>query len=232
MNCTQALPLLDAYVDNELDVRSVLELEEHLSGCPACSAQERAARELQAAARRHLTRHAPPEALAASLRSAQRPRRGFALAALLPMAALALAVAFWPRPAARSVEDALVAAHVRSMLASHLTDVASSDQHTVKPWFQGKLDFSLAVSDFAAQGFPLVGGRLDYLDDAPAAALVYRRGQHVINLFAWPSAATPSGFDRRGYRAVGWQSGGIAYVAISDVNDADLRAFVALARRE
>jgi anti-sigma factor RsiW len=143
-----------------------------------------------------------------------------------------LAVGLWPRGSQDGVEAAVFSAHVRSLLADHLTDIASSDQHTVKPWFQGKLDYSIPATDFAAQGFPLVGGRLDYVDDRPAAALVYRRGKHVVNLFTWPSK---DGVDeplrpvaQRGYRGYRFTRAGMTHWVVSDVNDADLRAFVAL----
>jgi anti-sigma factor RsiW len=121
---------------------------------------------------------------------------------------------------------------VRSLMADHLTDVPSSDRHTVKPWFQGKLDYGVPVADFAAQGFPLVGGRLDVLDGKPAAALVYRRAKHVINLFVWPGGHADEHVSQRGYGAYFWSKGDMQYCAISDLNDPELRQFVDLARRE
>lgn len=129
----------------------------------------------------------------------------------------------------RLAED-VVASHVRSMLAEHLTDVASSDQHTVKPWFGGKLDLSPPVVELAASGFPLVGGRLDYLNERPVAALVYRHKQHVINLFVWtrksgvPEPSPPN--ELQGYNLRHWQDGDMTFWAVSDVNGADLDAFV------
>src|SRR5258705_12144066 len=118
-------------------------------------------------------------------------RRPWKWAALAQAAAAALLVVaaprLWQPGSEASVADAVIAAHVRSLLANHLTDVASSDQHTVKPWFQGKLDYSVAVTDWSEQGYPIAAGRLDYVTDTAAAALVYRRAQHVVNLFVWPS---------------------------------------------
>ena len=281
MVCSETQRLLDAYVDNELDLPGALEVEEHLARCPACVAEERGLRDLQETARAQLTRYPispelearlfaflraeEPAASATAERvsaAAQRPsrpaRRLWKWAALAPAAAAAalLMVAaprLWPRPSETSVEDAVIGAHVRSLLANHLTDVASSDQHTVKPWFQGKLDYSVSVTDWASEGFPLVGGRLDYVEDTPAAALVYKRAQHVINLFIWPSkGAGGAGFvgdvrspqggtsndepvqriSRRGYCAYRWSTEGMRYWAVSDVNDTDLKTFVELARRE
>ena len=123
----------------------------------------------------------------------------------------------------------LIASHVRSLMANHLTDVASSDQHTVKPWLDAKLDFAPPVVDLSQQGFPLVGGRLDYLDNRPVAALVYQRRKHFINLFVWPAAPdetrTPKTITRQGYQLLHWVNSDFNYWAVSDVSDNDLQAF-------
>jgi len=128
----------------------------------------------------------------------------------------------------------VAAAHVRSlMVEGHLNDVASTDQHTVKPWFEGKLDFAPVVNDFAASGFTLMGGRLDYLDGHPAAALTYRHRLHVVNLFEWPAAAgagdaAPVALTRHGYVLAHWRRAGIEYWAVSDVATEDLLALARL----
>jgi len=251
MSCDETRRLLDAWIDNELDLRGALEVEEHLGHCADCAAQERSLRELQGFARANLTRHEMPAGLDARLRAAvrveaggaappkARPRRAMRWAAPLLAASVAAVVAVGvlrPSPE-RGLAESVINAHVRSLLASHLTDVASSDQHTVKPWFQGKLDYSVPVTDFAAEGFPLAGGRLDYVEETSAAALVYRRGQHVINLFIWPqkSQRAPSSVERlsvRGYNAYRWSKDGMSYWAVSDLNDAELQKFVELARSE
>jgi anti-sigma factor RsiW len=123
----------------------------------------------------------------------------------------------------------LIASHVRSLMANHLTDVASSDQHTVKPWLDAKLDFAPAVVDLSSDGFPLIGGRLDYLDNRPVAALIYERRKHFINLFVWPAGSSTIGatkaMSRQGYQLVHWVDSDFNYWAVSDVNANDLQTF-------
>jgi anti-sigma factor RsiW len=140
------------------------------------------------------------------------------------------------RRGADTLADAVLAAHVRSLQAgTHLTDVPSSDHHTVKPWFTGRLDYGVPVPSLDSLGYPLVGGRLDYVQDHPAAALVYRRGAHVINLFVWPSpdsTAAPTTVTRRGYHAIHGAAGSVAYWAVSDLSEADLARFAQLVRAD
>ena len=127
----------------------------------------------------------------------------------------------------------VASAHIRALQPGHLMDVISTDQHTVKPWFDGRLDFAPPVKDLAAQGFPLIGGRLDYLDGHPAAALIYRRAKHLIDLYAWPAQGGATGTPtaprigaRNGYNLVHWRQDGMQLWAVSDVEAAQLLAFV------
>jgi anti-sigma factor RsiW len=155
-----------------------------------------------------------------------------ALAAAIIFAAI-IALTLVPRlqrPGAdQFLATQLIASHVRSLMVNHLTDVASSDQHTVKPWLDSKLDFAPAVVDLASEGFPLVGGRLDYLDNRTVAALVYQRRKHFINLFVWPAAPdatrAPKTMTRQGYQLLHWADSDFDYWAVSDVNANDLQTF-------
>ncbi len=240
MNCQHARLLIHGYVDGELDLVGSLEIERHVRGCAECAQVYQAQLALRSAIGAGALYHQAPAGLRrrvqASLRGAsgsgwpRLPRwRWIGLAVALAVVALAaawLARGLLPGRDDRLADDVL-ASHVRALMADHLTDVASSDQHTVKPWFDGKLDFSPDVEDLASQGFPLVGGRLDYLDNRPVAALVYQRRRHFINLFIWPAAvadAAPRDLTRQGYNMVSWSQDGMVYWAVSDVSPDDLRA--------
>ena len=158
-------------------------------------------------------------------------------AAAAVVAAALIAFNLAPRPSTdRFLATQLIASHVRSLMANHLTDVASSDQHTVKPWLDAKLDFAPAVLDLGTEGFPLVGGRLDYLNDRPVAALIYQRRKHFINLFVWPAESGSSRasriLTRQGYQLLHWVDSDFNYWAVSDVNENDLQTFKQLFEKE
>ena len=245
MSCQEAQALLDGYVDGELDVVSSVDVERHLQACQACAHTYKNHDALRSAIRGGELYFRPPAALQKRVRAAVRqanraeihtrpwPWRGLRVAASLA----AVAVLVWSLVPVLTGPSAdhlltreLIAGHVRSLMAAHLTDVASSDQHTVKPWFEGKLDFSPPVTDLTAQGFPLVGGRLDYLDNKPVAALVYRRQQHVINLFIWPATSGALAGEKtttqQGYHLIYWAQAGLSYWAVSNLNLDELQAFV------
>ena len=250
MDCQQTQNIIDGYLDGELDLIRHLEIERHVADCPTCRVVFESRRALSGAIRAHAPYHTAPTATAARIRAAlnQAGRspstrfkpspRWLSLAASVAFAAfLGAGVTYWVAQPSRDelLAREAVAGHVRSlMVAGRSTDVSSSDQHTVKPWFNGKLDFSPPVLDLTGEGFALVGGRLDYLDNRPVAALVYRHRQHVINLFIWPAGKQPDGavqaVARQGYHVLHWSDAAMNYWAVSDLNPADLQTFGALVR--
>ncbi len=250
MECSAIRKLLPAAVDAELDVRESSDVDSHLLGCADCRAQFEMQRALRDAVGRNASYFRAPAALEARIRAALPDTRAHASVPARrmwqwPLAVGVLAGVFavvstvglyvaLPSTDER-VGDEIVSSHVRSLLGNHAVDIASSDRHTVKPWFNGKLDFSPPVRDLGAEGFPLVGGRLDYIDHHPAAALVYRYAQHTINVFALPAAdakrdGSPRAGSMHGFHTVRWTQDGMAFWAVSDVDPAELRRLVALLR--
>ncbi len=237
MNCAELLSWLDGYVDEELDLARSVEIERHLAECVDCAAQAKGLRMLRSAIASNAPYYTAPTDLRKRVEGLMpRPKQRrlwtmvWAPAAAALAASLATVLITGVRPA-NTIEQEVVASHYRSLLANHLTDVASSDCHTVKPWFTGKLDFGADVFDLSASGFPLAGGRLDYIDGRTVAALVYNRGRHVINVFVWPqsgSARAPRSDSARGYNVVRWSEADMAWWAVSDVNAADLKELVGL----
>jgi anti-sigma factor RsiW len=238
--CREMCLLVQAELDNELDAAGAAALAGHLENCPGCAALRDRLGALSAQLRGGLTRYAAPPALRTTVTTQRaatgpagerrRPAWGYSASFGAGLALAAGIASFIILPANRSLVDDSVAAHIRALQPGHLVDVASTDQHTVKPWFDGRLDYAPPVQDFAAQGFPLVGGRLDYLADRPVAALVYRRDKHLIDVFVWPGNQVAADGTVQGYHVVGWMQDGMSYRAVSDVSIKDLNDLVALMR--
>ena len=244
---------LQAYFDGELDAVQSLVMETHLTDCPSCQRQIESLRalrrtfsapELYFRADDVLRRRIRGKLKKAAHAEAPLASRWFPWSAAAATAVIIFAVGIVLGLQLRGPQTGIntnllaseaIAANVRSLMANHLTDVLSSDQHTVKPWFDGKLDFSPPVKDLAAQGFPLVGGRLDYLAGQPVAALIYKRRLHTINVFVWPVAnqptAPPGSASHDGYNVIHWSTGGMNFWAVSDLNPQELGEFVRLLQK-
>jgi anti-sigma factor (TIGR02949 family) len=244
VDCDETQDLLHGYLDDELDVVSSRALTQHLQACPVCTQVYEAQDALRMALRTSALSFTPPPSLQKRVRAAVRRAsradarpRWWTWGGLSVAAATAIVVfLMWSgglvpmrSPVDEHVLQDVIAGHIRSLMVNHLTDVLSADQHTVKPWFEGHVDFAPPVPNLTAQGFPLVGGRLDYLDNRPVAALVYKRHQHVINLFVWPAppgaARSASTMTRHGYNLVQWTTAGMTYWAISTLNAQELQTF-------
>jgi anti-sigma factor RsiW len=257
MECNKTQELLHAHIDQELGLLDAIEIDKHLQACPACHRDFVRQNALRAALKKEASYFQVPSHLESRIRAAlalendplvrTTKRRWkwvgsghwFNVGATF---ASAVAVLFslslyliTPSPYDLLAEE-VVSSHVRSLMVAHLSDVASTDKHTVKPWFSGKLDFSPPVQDLAKEGFPLVGGRLDYLNQRPVAALVYRRQQHTINLYVWPSSGiTPHGMkllSRQGFNMTDWSDSGMQFWAVSDLNSEELKTFTQLLRQK
>ncbi len=226
MTCRQCLQLLGPYHDGELtDVERVVELEEHLEACPDCSRRFEELKAVSGAARQQAPYYTAPPELARRIAAPRRSATPWRWAAALTAAAAIVAIALLIRQGQNRLSGDLVADHVRSLQARHLFDVASSSRHTVKPWFQGKLDFSPSVPDLSGAGFPLLGGRLDNVGDRPAAALVYMRARHVINVFVFRGPSLERADRLDGFNLAEWSTEGLTYAAVSDLNQPELVQF-------
>jgi anti-sigma factor RsiW len=242
MTCTETEILLHALLDGELDAGHAREVEAHVANCSHCAAQLRTYRELQQAMPAAQLRFTAPASLRRRIEKAfpaapQRPSsrrsvlKGFVMGTALSTAmAASLVVAVFRTDQDQRVLGDIVSAHVRSLQENHLTDVQTSDQHTVKPWFNGKVDIAPPVVDLTAKGFMLLGGRLDYIEGQAVASIVYRRRQHVINLFVTQGAPIESHAAKlqtmQGYNIRRWTAQGLEFFAISDINGEELQEFV------
>lgn len=256
MDCQQCQNLLDAHLDRELDLRTDAEVTAHVEHCQDCASRLSNKQTLANQLGSEHMYHTAPEGFEQRIRTqlAQeakvttiKPRRkrrrwdmwttavaSAACASLITLGVLRMApmsVSSFPSDA---LANEMVASHIRSLMVDHLTDVSSSDRHTVKPWFNSKLDFSPRVRDFTSNGFPLVGGRLDYIDGRTVSALVYRHRQHIINLYTWATGNTsdrkPALKTNHGYHLVNWQTNGMHYCLVSDLNARELKEFARLIR--
>jgi anti-sigma factor RsiW len=248
MTCREAGPLLHARLDNELDMAGSASIDLHLSDCRACAAQYAALESLRDEIAAADLAYAPGAALernlaARLLRESKSPfrfrSRNWLNASVMAAAAIGVVVLVVSIPMLRigSGTDAIGAEilddHLRALQPMHQVDVPSSDQHTVKPWFQGKINFSPPVPDLSKDGFVLVGGRLDVIRRQPAAAIVYRRRQHIVSLYVSPSSGADSKLElheQGGYHLLHWMQNNMSYWAVSDVDTADLRTFAELVR--
>jgi anti-sigma factor RsiW len=249
MNCRDAEPLLHARLDNELDVAGAMTVDRHLSECRACAAQYAALQNLKQEIAAAQPAYAFPPKLERKLSSrftsqgtlfARLWNRPWQSAAALvgAMACIAVLVVvlptMWTTDGTNAIAAEVLDNHLRALQPGHLFDVESTDQHTVKPWFQGKTDFSPPVPDLTNDGFILVGGRLEVIHQQPAAAIVYKRRQHIISLYVSPSPgaeAKPTLQDLNGYHLLHWSQDRMSYWAVSDVAPADLRDFASLIDR-
>jgi anti-sigma factor RsiW len=235
MTCRETKNLLNAYVDGELDSAGSLGVEKHVQGCASCLTDVENLHALASEIENGGLRFTAPQRLKTNVQAAiseanPAPTRSIFNWRWASAVAAAVLIVFvsmqWLRPSQEMLLNEIVSSHVRSMMANHITDVASSDRHTVKPWFGGKLDYSPPVKDLTEQGFRLVGGRLDYVDSRPVAALVYQRSQHLINLFVWPSNNTVTKQEdqltRQGYNLIHWTQSGMSYWLVSELNLAEL----------
>ena len=248
MECKEARALLPAHVDRELGPGDADALDAHLRGCVDCRSQQTVLQSVRAAVSVHATRFRAPEELADRIGdslSVAAPRSdrmrspfwqgagiGAAATAALAMV-LGIGVLLTQPSHDELLADEAVANHVRSLQGGHVVDVTSSDQHTVKPWFTGKIDYAAPVLDLTAEGFPLVGGRLDYFDNRPVAALVYRHRLHTINVFVQPAKpgvllGTARAFNRQGFAIERWTKDGMEFWAVSDADAATLSQLRAL----
>jgi anti-sigma factor RsiW len=253
LSCQRAQELIHGYVDGELDLVRSLEVEQHIHECETCARAYRSQTTLRSSLKNDSLYYTAPDKLKQRIQSSLRKEaksemlpRGFGWRWLTVGASVAfillIGVVIWrvvPSRVNPSVDLAqeIVSNHVRSLLpgGSHLTDVLSSDQHTVKPWFDGKVDFAPPVKDFAGQDFRLYGGRLEYLNNRTVATLIYQRRLHYINLFIWPAEQAGSTgevtIQRQGYNLIHWTGSGMNYWAISDLNSVELNEFARLVQQ-
>jgi anti-sigma factor RsiW len=250
MLCEDVLERLSAFLDDEVDPLGSREIQQHLDACTSCTDALGRMRGLAERLRAEAPYYPAPDSLRVRVsqaawsdasRSRTTGRRfgvaargwiGAAAAVVVVLGGTWLVTSLQREEGSRLIEREVVSSHIRSLMASHLTDVASTDQHTVKPWFNGKLDFSPPVSDLSTSGYPLIGGRLDYLRGRPVSALVYQHRKHLINVFVWPDEGAADSMTlprtQQGYHVIHETHGGMTYWIVSDLNSEELSAFAQL----
>ena len=249
MECQVSQKVMSAYVDDELGSSSMVQVAAHLAVCPVCTNACEHLLGFRRAIKTHGTRYSAPGQLAQRIKNLllKEKRRagrrtqipwawinfGIATAASIAFAFTLMLYSEVPSKTER-IEQEIIASHFRSLLPDHLADVASSDRHTVKPWFAGKLDFSPRVHDLAEEGVALIGARLDYIDERPVAAMAYRRLQHVLNVYVWPDKSRSIGpmqvSSRQGYQLIHWTQYDMNYWVISDMDAQELMELARLLR--
>ncbi|WP_347986764.1 zf-HC2 domain-containing protein [Methylomonas sp. AM2-LC] len=242
MNCENMANLIHAYHDNQLDLPVALDIEAHLHECEHCRTLLSQLNSLRNQVQAGMHYQRTPDNLRLALQKIGKEpdkqrsalfRFNWPLNLIKPLASfaillLAISIGFQSRNMSHDelLADEVVSGHIRSLMVNHLTDVASSDQHTVKPWFNGKLDYSPQVKDFVAQDFQLLGGRLDFLDSRPVTALVYKRRQHIINVFIWPDSISQHknqyNKELNGFNIIAFKAHDMNYWLVSDLNQNEL----------
>jgi len=243
MNHDEVARLLGPFQDGELDLATSQKLEEHLASCPSCQQKLAGEQELANLIRSEIPRFQASPFLKTRIQAALRENKStsatipswnpitlaWAYSGLAVATLVILAVGVFWTQRVPVLEQEAVTNHVRSLQVSHLMDVASTDQHTVKPWFAGKLDYSPQVVDLSPSGYPLMGGRLDVLDHRNVAAIIYQRRKHYINLFIWPSDTKSLHarlYNQNGYHVLDWTKSGMNYLAVSELGEKELNEFV------
>jgi len=242
MNHDEAAKLLGPYQDGELDLATCLKLEEHMADCPSCQQMLSQGKELVELVQSETPRFKASPFLKTRIQAALREEQSspsaipwwkqissiWTYSGLATAALVVMAVSLFSMQGIPELDRDAVANHVRSLQVNHLMDVVSTDQHTVKPWFAGKLDYSPQVVDLTPSGYPLIGGRLDVLDHRNVAAIIYQRRKHYINLFIWPSntnSLPEKLYNQNGYHVLGWTKSGMNYLAVSELGEKEFREF-------
>ena len=237
--CVDQELLIGGLVDGELDAANVAMVEAHVARCEGCREELERLHALRSLLGSPGVRHELPPGLEKRIRAHPELRREEGRGRWLPgwlapglagaLAASLAFIAFVPDGTQPVIDQEIVSSHVRSLQPGHLTDVQTTNQHIVKPWFNGRIDFSPPVPELAADGFPLAGGRLDSINGKTVAAIVYHRRLHTVNLFVWPARdRAERSFVKDGFSVIEWSRNGLRFAAVSDIPQGELREFAGL----